>query len=670
MRAVLDRAAMRRGWAFVLFVLGAVVASRADEPEMRTWKDASGRFKIQAKYAGMNGANVMLKKADGSQMQVDLEKLCSADRQYVEAQQKKLAEEDPFKPVPAEPAKKAATPAPRPSAMARPGARSTPFGRPAAPSPFDGTPPPDDGTPEVQPDWSAAALPEMPPDGPWKLAIGPAPAAPEGSRPRAVPIPPRADFFEKREGFLVNAPGTHALAGFAMDNPKPGTSRVVLCDLRSGKLLGQGRSEGVMVPLDLSDSGDRLLVRNEEFGFGNSGRLELWNLTAEALEKAWRFEPYGDLDKNDRNIQWAKFLGTGRFATIGGKGKLVVWDLDPVQPRTTITVDDGCIPGISPDGKFLAFVEKGKLGVLEVDAGRVAALQPMPVTHSAWPALGFSPSGKRLACVSAGKLYAWNTEDGSLHRDILLAPVAVQAGSPPIWTDDDHVLVGDRFIIDVDSQVKLWQYDGGETVVGDRTGLCWFLLHAPHNQPSAVVPARIPQPAAVHALKQALADPDYFVLRPGAAVTIDVNGIPDASQRPKVVESLTARLAQVQAKVAAGSPLVLSAAMAQGKEEDVSYRTMGAGFRTDNFKVRPHISSVKLTYQGQVAWESAASTLPFVDFAHLGPNESLADHVKKFEKPNYDFFAHVEVPRLVARPKPGANTFTLGTSQISATGVR
>ncbi|MDG3005126.1 SHD1 domain-containing protein [Paludisphaera mucosa] len=667
MRASLGPVALRCAVLFGVLVFASSPPARADEPEVRTWKDVSGRFKIQARYAGVDGENVNLKKADGSQVQVLLDRLCSADRNYVAEQQKKLAEEDPFKPKPAE---DPFQPKPTPGSghnngMARKPGTAKPASADAPASPAGGEPF------EIQPDWSSAQLAGLPADGEWKVAVGSAGAAPTASaspRLRAVPIPATTDFFEGRKGYVLNAPGTHALVGYTLDNPKPGATRVVLCDLKAGKPLASMKSEGLMAPLALSDAGDQVLMRKDEFGFGNADRLELWNLAGKGVVKVWTMAPHGDAQGPARDVKWAAFLGPKRFATVGG-GKLAIWDLDPVRPTTTLQVADGCVPAVSPDGKFLAFAHDGKVGLLDVEAGQVAALQPMPVQHAPWPAFGFSPTGKRFACLAGGKMFVWNSDDGALHRDVQLNPIAVGPNVPPAWSDDDHVLVGDRFLIDVESQVKLWEYQGPEAVVADRDGVCWFLLAARQNQPGALVPARLPQANVQQALKQALADPNFFILRPGATVSIDASGIADGSQRGRVVEALTAKLAEMQVKVAPGAPLVVLPAVEAGKEEEISYRTMGAGFRTDKFKVRPQLSRVKLAYQGQQAWESGSSTLPHFEIAHLGPNESLADHVKKFEKPNYAFFEHVELPRLLARPSPGGS-FTLGRSQVSTAGVR
>lgn len=659
-------------WCALAWALTASTAAVGDEPELRTWKDVSGRFKLEARYVGVEGEKIVLRKPDGSEMQVVLDKLCSADRTYVADLQKKLAEEDPFKPKAAEDPFKPAAPAPaaRPASGAmngRPSGRAGASSNPSAPA---RTLTASGGEPaEIRADVATAPLAALPLDGAWKVDVAAAPAPPADFRPRAVAVPPTSDFFEHRKGFVVNAAATHALVGYTLDNPKPGTTRVVLLDLKSGRPLGSAKAEGLMAPLALSDSGDQVLMRRDEFGFGNSDRLELWNLASDSLVKAWKMFPYGDVQGGERDVKWAAFLGPNRFATLGGKGRLVLWDLDGVRPSLTLHVDDACTPAVSPDGKFLAFAGDGKVGVLDVDGGQVAAVQALPAKHAPWPGLAFSPSGKRLACLTASTLYVWNTGDGSLYRDVMLTPITVGPNTPPAWSDDDHVLVANKYLIDVDSQVRLWEYDGADAVVGGRDGLCWFLLPSRPNQTGAVVPAKLPQPGALQALKQALADPNFFIFKEGATVSIDPNGIPDASRRQQVIASLTQKLAQMQVKVAPGAALTLAPSVEPGKEEEISYRTMGRGFRTDNFKVRPQISKIKFMYQGKPAWESAASTLPMMDFAHLGPNESLADHVKKFEQPNYAFFEHIALPRLLARPRPDGS-LALGRSQVSTSGVR
>ena len=51
--------------------------------EVRKWSDASGSFSIEASFAGLSNGMVRLKKTDGSEVNVPLEKLSEADREWI-----------------------------------------------------------------------------------------------------------------------------------------------------------------------------------------------------------------------------------------------------------------------------------------------------------------------------------------------------------------------------------------------------------------------------------------------------------------------------------------------------------------------------------------------------------------------------------------------------------
>jgi hypothetical protein len=636
--------------ACITLVLGPA-AVRAQEP--RTWEDSTGKFQVQATFVSVENGKVVLQKADGTTLDVETKRLSPADQKYVEEQQKAAADnpfqarpkpaDDPFKPAPGQTSPM--TPAATPSAGAAPRV--------------------------IEPDWSDARVVALvPADTTWKLdPPGAPPAAASTAKPRPIGLPPKVDFFEGVRGLVVNASGTRAVVGYGMDEPRPqGQTRLVLCDLEAGKMLGAARTSGLMAPLALSADGLEALVRSDTFGFGNQNRLELWRLTPSGITKVWTCTPYGDSTGADADIKWACFLPDARFATISAKGKLAIWDQNDVKPLFHADANGGCIPGLSADGKRLAFATAKELAVLDVTAGEVVAMQPLPAPFMPWPQLSFSPSGNRLACVSNGKLYAWDVATGSLHREILLDRLPFQPGSPIAWTDDAHVILAKGYLIDVDNQVKLWDYRGAEAAAASAGDLCWFLL-TPINAANALVPARVPPNGADDLLKRALADPNFFVVKQGSAVTIDPSGIAEPSQRDRVVKGLTARLAAIGVTVVPDSHVVLQASTEAGKEEEITYRHMGAGFRTDTFKVRGQISRVKFLYDGAPIWESSTNTIPHFEFTNLKPNESLQDHVRAFEKPNYDYFDRIDLPRLLSRPMPPGQ-LTLGQSEVTATGVR
>jgi hypothetical protein len=61
------------------------IASAPTQPEVRTWTDASGKFKIEAKLLEVADGKVKLEKADGKIVTLPLAKLSVADRAFVKA---------------------------------------------------------------------------------------------------------------------------------------------------------------------------------------------------------------------------------------------------------------------------------------------------------------------------------------------------------------------------------------------------------------------------------------------------------------------------------------------------------------------------------------------------------------------------------------------------------
>ena len=63
---------------------------------MRTWLDATGEHRIEAAYVGLDGGKVKLKRADGKEIAVPLEKLSKADQRYVQELQATKKSANPF----------------------------------------------------------------------------------------------------------------------------------------------------------------------------------------------------------------------------------------------------------------------------------------------------------------------------------------------------------------------------------------------------------------------------------------------------------------------------------------------------------------------------------------------------------------------------------------------
>jgi hypothetical protein len=52
----------------------------------------------------------------------------------------------------------------------------------------------------------------------------------------------------------------------------------------------------------------------------------------------------------------------------------------------------------------------------------------------------------------------------------------------------------------------------------------------------------------------------------------------------------------------------------------------------------------------------------------LKQGETVEQFLRARERPNYEFFSTVELPKMVQKPTPGTNS--IGVSQVSVAGVR
>ena len=636
--------------ALVLAVL--VPSARAQSQAVRTW--TSGEFKIQAKFVSESNGTVTLEQTDGENLEIELSKLSAADQKYVKAAA------NPFK-------AKAASPF-----------KTKKAGSPAAPPGDDSS----EGMSEdanqgrlVKPKWDNVQTIMGTPTGTgWKVPVPAPSASATAPKLRPVPIPPKSGFFEGPKGVEVNANGTKAVVCYGGANPgmnQKGNTRVSLCDLEYGKLLGSASQFGLYAPIALSDDGTQVLMKTDVFGPGGHDRLELWSLGKSGVVKGDQWIPYegaNGANGGDRDVRWGAFLDTKRFATVSESGNLVIWQAKPLKPLASFPIQGGCTPALSPDRKLLAFTSGKDIGLLDVNALEVVAVQTAPMVNMAWTSFMFSPSGKRLACkVFVNKVFVYDVATGAPYREVSLQGLNAQA--PTVFPDDDHLILDQHTLLDLETQVRLWQYNGNERVIV-AGGLPWFEVAANQNQAGGLIPAKVPPPGAQEALAKAAKDPNFFIFRPGATVSIDTNGIPDTNQRNNVIQSITANLAKVGVKVAAGSPVVVQASLEQGKEQEISYRSLGAGFQNDRFKVRPWMSRIRIVYEGKQVWDSGGSSLPFFEHVRLAKDESLQDHVRKFELPNYGYFANAELPKLLTRPTGQGNSGTLGVSQVTLAGIR
>jgi thiol-disulfide isomerase/thioredoxin len=78
----MNRAFSWRCSALAAVVLAVAVVASAEE---RKWTDKTGKFSVTAELVGVQDGKAVLRKADGKELSVDLERLSAEDQKYIEA---------------------------------------------------------------------------------------------------------------------------------------------------------------------------------------------------------------------------------------------------------------------------------------------------------------------------------------------------------------------------------------------------------------------------------------------------------------------------------------------------------------------------------------------------------------------------------------------------------
>ncbi|HET6425797.1 MAG TPA: SHD1 domain-containing protein [Planctomycetaceae bacterium] len=423
-----------------LFTLVSVAAAQ----ELRTWSDASGKFKIKAKFLSEDGGTVTLETEDGKELEIELKKLSSADQKAV-ADLKKEMSDSPFKSKGDDPFKPKGTGS----------AKTTPKKN------ADDADEPSPQSRDVSVNWTEAEVITLGgASEEWKLDP---PAAEEPifkNRGKTVALPAKSNFFEGLKGLAVSAVAKKAAVGYVLGEPKPrGTTRVLICDLETGKAGTAASTLGQMIPLALHDDGKQIVMRREEFGFGNQDRMEVWTLRGSKITKLVEWVPYTDLNGADKDVLWAEFTDAETLATSSRSGRVALWKFPDIAPICYFDTVNGGVPGLSPDRKLIAYSNGEHIGIFDVAKREVTMQRPTP-SKLTWPYLAFSPSGKRIGCIAQDKMLCWNTEDGALINEIPANGAQFHGGID--FPHDNFILANNRILVDVENQIKLWQYDGAE----------------------------------------------------------------------------------------------------------------------------------------------------------------------------------------------------------------
>ncbi len=235
--------------SFIRFTLAIsftfVALSHITADDIRTWTDNTGQYTIEAKFIGLEGNKVILEKADGSRIQIELIKLKPEDRtEAMKANTRKMTE-NPFKNAGDNPFKNANT---------KPNSRSNKTSTE-----------PDPNAPNTSTvDWTAAKqLSVFGSD--WKPPSIKLPDNKLDWQPRPVSFSSK-DFWDKPTGVVTS--GKRAVVVSAQDKPgntDASRSTIHYCDLEKGTVLKSFSATGKFTPLAMSLDGSLVIARQDVF---------------------------------------------------------------------------------------------------------------------------------------------------------------------------------------------------------------------------------------------------------------------------------------------------------------------------------------------------------------------------------------------------------------------
>lgn len=600
--------------------------------EIRTWTDSTGKFTIEAKFVSEQDGVVKLERADGKSVEIPVNKLSEGDQKFLTA-----LKENPFK---------TATDAENPFMPAKDA------GNPTTATGASPTAPTTGGAIN----WSRSTeinLDEY--DNGWDVVV--AGDAELDFVPKSVKLPQRVDFFEGLKALRINRTARAAVAGylwnFGSRNQGPQT-RVAVVDFENGRVTGEATVMTQMVPMALHPDGQRMLMSAAERG---EVGLEIWNVSGkDEADRMQAFDANNPEWKKKGKIQWAQFADGQTLVTKNEQGWVVVWNFETLEPICHFAIDGGCSPELSADGTLLAFYKSERVGLFDVKTQEVVALQKAPRRLN-WPKFAFSPTEKRLACAAFDGVLVWNIETGELYRDF--APSGIPANQGVEFAHEDFLLIGGRYLIELENMISLWDYQGSEQTVS--VGGVTFFCANPQGAPGMLLAAKLPHDDALTALDNALNQPDLFIFRKGSSVRLDVSGVP-ANHQAEVEASLRNKLQEMDVTVSNTAPLTVKAETSGPKADKIRYIAQGT------YDVQVYTSTIKFLYEGKVAWQRSGSNIPH--FVRIGRDENLGDVLREKSKgPDYSIFKTAEFPKFLQKPSDapaaGASGQTIGSSVVT-----
>lgn len=607
------------------------VLTRSAPAGMRTWSDATGKFRVEATLESRSAFEVVLRKKDGTTIKVPTERLSVDDQEYV-------------------------------AGLDSPGENS----RPSSPAPAAASSPRNTATkgkhgafvltsPAVFGKGGNLSIRKLPP--PAGIQADPSPVDFSQVSDTAVDLAATQSGESIGRPLLIGSSGTQICCGVRTDRRSSDPStKVFLIDggKRTSRQVGALAGHNVWLCSSDPSTGEVLGVVMKD---DKSSSLCVISGIAEEdprIVAHWKMFP-GD-DKKSDYVRFRKLPGNQVAVTVYA-GQVHAFDYDAGVEIWALPANAFNEPAISPGGKYAAVLVENQCAILETKTGKQIGSIPVSVTGPA--SLGFSPDGLRLAVANGNQVRVFEVASGEeqlLHEaNVALAGM----GKPVLWLGSEFLLLPTGILLGLERNMVVWKYN----IDQDATEFADLEHHSllPFTGRTSLGLVRLPHAAARKASQRDASG--IAAARPGDPMTIVADASGPAVSSSDLRKWLGDAMSRAGYSESPSAPTQLVATIARGKTTTESYRAIGRGFGTQEVTFTPCISKVEIRQNGATLWQrSVTSSLPFM----LSGSKSLQDAARECERPDPKFFQGIKLPRQILKPEYQSG---FGSSRVSLTGV-
>ena len=618
-------------WIWVVHIMFLQSVGLAQE-QTRTWKDSAGKYSIEAKLIDLQSDAVRLQKTNGDTISVPLAKLSAEDQAYI----KSIVDSKTTKP------KETANPFETTDLIKIEAVQATFSLQTIKPS---------QDIQDLPGDGETRLLPKSTDCEP--LTPDPAPPIPnlKATLSMLAATDPYDDLSE-----LVTLNSKQALVAISIGRrvsgqPKPPSGKLLVGQLPKGPftLVSDG-AEAIRIFDHKESTGQTLLVSNiDELkrggelvvmdGLATGKPVELYRRRLPGIEKPG-FKP---------QVKQAKLLGAD-LALVVVDSAVYCWNLKSCQLiyRTDKSLKGISQVTISANGKYLAVPQSGGFSLLEAATGEDLGFVDAGTSSGA--ALSFHPDGRRIGYCSGNTWGVWDIVEA---RKISSGVVTEFLGEELVgWVGNDLLLTTAGNLLDTKSEMLFWFYYVGAT----ESRMLWnnWLICVTKNQGLKLTVLPIPDKKAQTAYGKLDQQKSSMITAPGTEVRIEIEST-EPVDKDALTEALTTSIERAGWIVKPTSKLAVVAKIGRGKPYTLQYSSSpiggtGKDKQLENVNINPFTAVLEIRSGKNVLWtRNTENFAPPMIF--LRGDETVQEAVKKYERPQPEFFSSLQIPPRIPKPE-------------------